>query len=76
MTRDQAYAIVQEHVKNENLIRHMLSVEAAMRFYAEKYGEDVEMWGMSGLLHDFDWEIHPTLEQHPQDGIPILREPR
>ena len=74
MTRDQAYAIVQEHVKNENLIRHMLSVEAAMRFYAEKYGEDVEMWGMSGLLHDFDWEIHPTLEQHPQDGIPILRE--
>ena len=74
MTRDQAYAIVKEHVKNENLIRHMMSVEAAMRFYAEKYGEDVEMWGMSGLLHDFDWEIHPTLEQHPQDGIPILRE--
>ena len=74
MTRDQAYAIVQEHVKNENLIRHMLSVEAAMRFYAEKFGEDVEMWGMSGLLHDFDWEIHPTLEQHPQDGILILRE--
>ncbi len=74
MTRDEAYAIVQEYVKNENLIRHMLSVEAAMRFYAEKYNEDVEMWGMSGLLHDFDWEIHPTLEQHPQDGIPILRE--
>ncbi|MGB7116730.1 MAG: HDIG domain-containing metalloprotein [Anaerolineales bacterium] len=74
MTRDEAYNIVQEYVKNENLIRHMLSVEAAMRFYAEKYGEDVEMWGMSGLLHDFDWEIHPTLEQHPQDGIPILRE--
>jgi putative nucleotidyltransferase with HDIG domain len=74
MTRDEAYAIVQEYVKNENLIRHMLSVEAAMRFYAEKFGEDVEMWGMSGLLHDFDWEIHPTLEQHPQDGIPILRE--
>ncbi|MGB2909786.1 MAG: HDIG domain-containing metalloprotein [Anaerolineales bacterium] len=74
MTRDEAYNIVQEYVKNENLIRHMLSVEAAMRFYAEKYGEDVEMWGMSGLLHDFDWEIHPTLEQHPQDGVPILRE--
>ena len=74
MTRDEAYAIVQQYVKNENLIRHMLSVEAAMRFYAEKYSEDVEMWGMSGLLHDFDWEIHPTLEQHPQDGIPILRE--
>jgi len=74
MTRDEAYTIVQEYVKNENLIRHMLSVEAAMRFYAEKCGEDVEIWGMSGLLHDFDWEIHPTLEQHPQDGIPILRE--
>ena len=74
MTRDEAYNIVQEYVKNENLIRHMLSVEAVMRFYAEKYGEDVDMWGMSGLLHDFDWEIHPTLEQHPQDGIPILRE--
>ena len=74
MTRNEAYNIVQEYVKNENLIRHMLSVEAAMRFYAEKYGEDVEMWGISGLLHDFDWEIHPTLEQHPQDGVPILRE--
>ena len=74
MTRDEAYAIVQEYVKNENLIRHMLSVEAAMRFYAEKYGEDIEIWGMSGLLHDFDWEIHPTLEQHPQHGVPILRE--
>jgi putative nucleotidyltransferase with HDIG domain len=74
MTRDEAYAIVQEYVKNENLIRHMLSVEAAMHFYAEKYDQDIEMWGMSGLLHDFDWEIHPTLEQHPQDGIPILRE--
>ncbi len=74
MTRDEAYAIVQEYVKNENLIRHMLSVEAAMRFYAEKYSEDIEMWGMGGLLHDFDWEIHPTLEQHPQDGVPILRE--
>ena len=74
MNRDEAYTIVQEYVKNENLIRHMLSVEAAMRFYAEKYDQDVEMWGMSGLLHDFDWEIHPTLEQHPQDGIPILRE--
>jgi putative nucleotidyltransferase with HDIG domain len=52
----------------------MLAVEAAMRFYAEKYGENVELWGNTGLLHDFDWEIHPTLEQHPQDGAPILRE--
>ena len=74
MERSQALAIVREYVKNENLVRHMLAVEAAMRFYAEKYGEEVEIWGITGLLHDFDWEIHPTLEQHPQDGAPILRE--
>ena len=73
MTRDEALALVREFVKNEGLVRHMLSVEAAMRFYAEKFGEDVERWGLIGLLHDFDWEIHPTLEQHPQDGAPILR---
>jgi putative nucleotidyltransferase with HDIG domain len=65
---------VREYVKNENLIKHMLSVEAAMRFYAEKFGEDVEAWGLLGLIHDFDWEIHPTLEEHPTHGAPILRE--
>lgn len=74
MTRDEALAIVREYVENENLIKHMLSVEAAMRFYAEKYGEDTEAWGLLGLLHDFDWEIHPTLEEHPVKGAPILRE--
>src|SRR4029453_6016732 len=74
MTREKALALVREFVKNEGLIRHMLSVEAAMRFYAEKFDEDVERWGLVGLLHDFDWEIHPTLDQHPQDGAPILRE--
>lgn len=73
MTRAEALALVREYVKNEGLVRHMLSVEAAMRFYAEKLGEDVERWGLIGLLHDFDWEIHPSLEQHPQDGAPILR---
>src|SRR5215217_3127935 len=81
MTRDEALALVRQYVKNEGLIRHMLSVEAAMRFYAEKCatgaggipGEDVEKWGLIGLLHDFDWEIHPTLNEHPQDGAPILR---
>lgn len=74
MTRDEALNLVREFVKNEGLVRHMLSVEAAMRFYAEKYGEDVETWGLIGLLHDFDWEIHPSLEQHPQAGSAILRE--
>jgi len=74
MTRAEALALVREFVKNEGLVRHMLSVEAAMRFYAEKFGEDVEQWGLLGLLHDFDWEIHPTLEEHPQAGAPILRE--
>ena len=74
MNRNHALQIVREHVKNENLVRHMLAVEAAMRYYAAQEEADVELWGMTGLLHDFDWEIHPTLEQHPQDGAPILRE--
>ena len=74
MKRSEALKIVEEYVQNKNLIRHMLAVEAAMRFYADKYSEDVELWGNTGLLHDFDWEIHPTLEEHPQAGIPILEE--
>ena len=74
MNRAEALTLVREYVKNENLVRHMLSVEAAMRFYAEKFGGDVEEWGITGLLHDFDWEIHPTLPEHPVAGEPILRE--
>jgi len=74
MNRSEALALVREYVKNENLVKHMLAVEAAMRFYAEKFGEDVEKWCATGLLHDFDWEIHPTLEEHPQAGEPILRQ--
>lgn len=74
MKREEALAVVHEFVKSESLVRHMLAVEAAMRWYAEKYEEDVEIWGLAGLLHDFDWEIHPTLEEHPQAGAPILRE--
>jgi len=74
MNRIQALAIVNEFVKNENLVKHMLAVEAAMRFYADKLNEDIESWGIAGLLHDFDWEIHPSLVGHPQDGAPILRE--
>ncbi|MGH2605466.1 MAG: HD domain-containing protein, partial [Anaerolineales bacterium] len=68
-----ALAIVQEHVQNPNLIRHMFAVEAALRDYAPRFGEDPRLWALAGLLHDFDWEIHPTLERHPQDGAPILR---
>lgn len=74
MNREEALVIVREYVKNESLVRHMLAVEAAMRFYAEKMGQDVESWGITGLLHDFDWEIHPTLEEHPLAGAPILRQ--
>lgn len=74
MNRLEALAIVHEFIQNESLVRHMLAVEAAMRFYAEKLGQDVETWGVTGLLHDFDWEIHPTLEEHPQAGAPILRQ--
>jgi len=74
MTRDEGLALVREFVKNENLVKHMLAVEAAMRLYAGKFGEDVEAWGLLGLIHDFDWEIHPTMEEHPSQGAPILRE--
>lgn len=74
MDRTEALSLVHEYVKNENLVRHMLAVEAAMRFYARKLGQYEETWGLTGLLHDFDWEIHPTAEQHPVEGAPLLRE--
>jgi predicted hydrolase (HD superfamily) len=73
MQRDQALAIVREFVTSQSLQRHMLAVEAAMRHYALFFGESEAEWGNIGLLHDFDWEIHPTLEHHPQDGAPLLR---
>lgn len=65
MNRDETLQFVRKYVKSESLVRHMLSVEAAMRFYARKLGEDEELWGLTGLLHDFDWEIHPNSEEHP-----------
>jgi putative nucleotidyltransferase with HDIG domain len=74
MDREQGLAILQEFVKNINLQRHMFAVEAAMRDYAQEHGEDPAPWGLAGLLHDFDWEIHATLDNHPQAGAPILRE--
>ena len=78
-TRDPALALAREHTKNENLVKHMLAVEAAMRFYARKYGEDEDKWGIVGLLHDFDYEKFPNQEHHPTQGHPtegskILRE--
>ncbi len=63
MNRTEALVIVHEFIQSENLFRHMLAVEAAMRFYAEKFGEDADLWGLTGLLHDFDWEIHPSLSR-------------
>jgi putative nucleotidyltransferase with HDIG domain len=73
MQREQAWQLVCEFVQSDSLRKHMLSVECAMRAYAQHYGENPDSWGLVGLLHDFDWEIHPTLEQHPIDGAPILR---
>jgi putative nucleotidyltransferase with HDIG domain len=72
MERSIAWGIVTENVAATGLRRHMLAVEAAMRFYAGKLGEDPDLWGLAGLLHDYDWEIHPTLEAHPKEGIPLL----
>jgi putative nucleotidyltransferase with HDIG domain len=74
MERRQAVAILDEHVQDDGLKRHMRAVEAAMRWYAGKLDDDPDAWGTAGLLHDFDWEIHPTLEAHPKEGAPILRD--
>jgi putative nucleotidyltransferase with HDIG domain len=72
--RQEAWDIVNEFTKNQNLVKHMLSVEAAMKAYALKLGQDEKLWATVGLLHDFDWEIHPTLDEHPIKGAAILRE--
>ena len=74
MTRDEALVLLREYVKSPTLINHCLGVEAAMRAYAPRYGGDPDIWGLTGLLHDFDWEIHPEAERHPAAGAPILRE--
>ena len=73
-TREQAWTTLTRYTKSEALLRHALAVEAAVRFYARTFGEDEELWGVTALLHDFDYEIHPTLDEHPQDGAPILRD--
>jgi putative nucleotidyltransferase with HDIG domain len=74
VTRDRAWETLTRYTKSEALRRHALAVEASTRFYARKFGEDEELWGIAALLHDFDYEMHPTLDKHPQDGAPILRE--
>ena len=74
VTRDRAWATLTRYTTSESLLRHALAVEAAVRFYARREGEDEELWGCAALLHDFDYEIHPTLDQHPQDGAQILRD--
>ena len=77
-SRDQALALVHEYTASDSLRKHMLAVEAAMRSYAGKFGEDVERWGLAGLLHDFDYErfpnaSHSATEEHPSEGVRILR---
>ena len=73
-TREQAWETLNRYTKSEALLRHALAVEAAVGAYAKKFGEDEELWRATALLHDFDYEMHPTLDKHPQDGAPILRE--
>jgi putative nucleotidyltransferase with HDIG domain len=73
MNRVDAYALLAEYVKDPSLVRHCLSVEAAMRAYARKLGEDEEEWGLVGLLHDFDYERWPNPPDHPLKGSEILR---
>jgi putative nucleotidyltransferase with HDIG domain len=74
VTRERAWETLTRYTKNPALLRHALAVEAAVGFYAREYGEDEQFWRAAALLHDFDYEMHPTLDKHPQDGAPILRE--
>jgi len=71
-TREQAWELLNEYTKNPNLIKHALAVEAAMKAYARKYGEDEEKWGLVGLLHDFDYDRYPDPRDHPLVGAGIL----
>src|SRR6476659_3445961 len=78
-SRDDALALVHEYTASDSLRKHMLAVESAMRAYAEQGGEDVERWGLAGLIHDFDYErfpndAHSATEEHPAEGVRILRE--
>jgi putative nucleotidyltransferase with HDIG domain len=74
LTRDRAWQTLTTYTKSEALLRHALAVEACVGWYARELREDEELWRATALLHDFDYEMHPTLDKHPQDGAPILRE--
>lgn len=71
--RDQALALLDEWIQNPGLRKHCYAVEAAMRAYARTFGEDQDRWGLTGLIHDFDWERHPDAERHPMLGVEHLR---
>jgi len=74
MNHNEALALLKEHTKSESLIKHALSVEAAMRHYAAHFGENAELWGITGLIHDFDYERWPNPPDHTREGARILRE--
>ena len=74
VTRERAWETLTRYTQSEALRRHALAVEASVRWYARREGGDEELWAAVALLHDFDYEIHPTLDQHPQDGASILRD--
>ena len=75
-TRERAWETLTQYTQSEPLLRHALAVEASVGWYARNFEEDEELWRVVALLHDFDYEIHPTLDQHPQDGAQILRDQR
>lgn len=74
MNRENALDLLNEYTKKEGLIKHALAVEACMRAYARKWGEDENKWGIVGLMHDFDYEMYPSPDQHPEVGAKILKE--
>ncbi len=74
MLREDAWNILNEYTKLESLIKHALAVEIAMKAFAGKYGGDEERWGVAGLLHDFDYEMYPSTEQHAVEGARILKD--
>src|SRR5450432_2351464 len=72
--RSSAWLLLTEHTQSDSLRRHCLGVETCMRWHAEKFGEDVELWGVTGLLHDFDYDQYPSLDDHPYKGNEILKD--